>query len=388
MSDVQLLCVVVLALYVWECACWLKRGSVAFSSWLGRHWTLLHPGSLIANQAGGFVLATPAPPMGTLFVTNQFPLSLSPDGALAFVSTNVNPGWRPAQSGRFVRFEDIKETQVEDRKVLINGEPLVRCASPSTARYCAEQLQRIAKLEISERGNAITQLLENAFDLKAVEARTIDFRKQVKPVRHLTNALLVYVFVLIPASIWMIGFKLTWLWLLIGMLALSGTTAFLFARAFRRLYPKADDERFTHTLTILLAPSTAMRAHDALSRPLLENFHPLAAARTLLPKEEFKEFARRTLLDVRHPALPQTPTSEPVVTATETFARVALQKQIESFLRQNGLSPEDLSASPVPADKTCVAYCPRCSVQFTTLDSNCADCGGLSVIPFDKPKSA
>ena len=71
MNDVQLLFVVVAALYVWECACWLRRGGVAFSSWLGRKWRALQPGSLIANQAGGFVLAWPLPPLGTLFVANQ-----------------------------------------------------------------------------------------------------------------------------------------------------------------------------------------------------------------------------------------------------------------------------------------------------------------------------
>src|SRR5438445_7773993 len=45
-------------------------------------------------------------------------------------------------------------------------------------------------------------------------------------------------------------------------------------RSFRRMhklfYLKAEDDRFTHFLTILLSPATTIRAHDALSRPLLE----------------------------------------------------------------------------------------------------------------------
>ncbi len=68
MSDVQWLFAVVAALYVWECACWLRRGGVAFFTWLGRRWQALQPGSLVANQAGGFVLAAPLPPLGSVFV--------------------------------------------------------------------------------------------------------------------------------------------------------------------------------------------------------------------------------------------------------------------------------------------------------------------------------
>ena len=53
----------------------------------------------------------------------------------------------------------------------------------------------------------------------------------------------------------------------LGLLALTCGTAFRFARAHRALYPQAEDDRFTHTLTILLAPTSAMRALDALSLP-------------------------------------------------------------------------------------------------------------------------
>ena len=51
--------------------------------------------------------AAPLPPLGTLLTANQFPLSLSPETALAFVSTNVNPDWRPAQSGRALPWDAI-----------------------------------------------------------------------------------------------------------------------------------------------------------------------------------------------------------------------------------------------------------------------------------------
>ena len=388
MNDVQLLFVVVAALYVWECACWLRRGGVAFSSWLGRDWRALQPGSLIANQAGGFVLAWPFPPLGTLFIANQFPLSLSPEGVLGFVATNVNPGWRPAQSGRFVRFEEIREARVRGRKVLVNGEELAACASPALARRSVELLRHLAKLKSSQRGDAIAEFNQACLDATAVEKLWKEFTTRAAPIRALSNGLIAYVFVVVPAVIWQVGFKLSWLGLLLGLLGLTGATAFFFMRAHRALHPSAQDERFTHTLTILLAPTSAMRATDALSRPLLEQFHPLASAKVLLPEAEFREFARRLWLDLQHPALPLCPNEMPGARETELQSRLALVAVVERLLEQNGIAPDELNQPPQPNDDTCCGYCPRCQAQFTTSEGNCADCGGLSLVSFKRSVDA
>ena len=382
MNEEQLLFVVLAALYGWECACWLRRGAVGFSTWLGSRWRTWHPGALVGNQNGGFILAPPLPPLGTLFVAGQFPLSLSAEGVLAFVATNVNPGWRPAQSGRFLPFEDLREIRARGAKVLANGGLLIRCSSPERARQCVEQLQALARLKADEREAALAKNLDDAFDVAAVERLRQEFQTRALALRGLSNGLLGYVFAVVPAVIWHFGFKSSWLGLLAGLLALTGATAFFLCLAHRALYPKAEDERFTHTLTILLAPTSAMRAHDALSRPLMEGFHPLTVAKVLLPEAEFREFARRVLLDIRQPALPLCPNDELTARETERRARAALQAEAETFLKATGVKPEKLCPPPKPADETCRAYCARCEAQFTTADGTCADCGGLARKPF------
>ncbi len=382
MSEVQLLFVVLAALYGWECACWVRRGAVAFSTWLGGGWRVWHPGTLIGNQSGGFILAPPLPPLGTLFLGHQSPVSLSAEGVLAFVATNVNPGFRPAQSGRFVPFDEIRDTCARRNKVLVNGELLVTCASPGLARRCVEQLRQIAGLESSQREAAITDSYRRAFDIGAAERRREEFQGQVRAVRVLCNGVLAYVFVAAPLVIWQFGFKLSWLALLAGLLGLTGATSVFFYRAHRALYPDAEDERFTQTLTILLAPTTAMRAHDALSRPLLEEFHPLVLGRVFLAPNQFRDFARRVVLDLRQPALPHGPNDLPAAGETERWARRTLQREAEEFLRASGMEPAELCQPPAPADDSCRAYCPRCNAQFTTAEGSCADCGGLARVPF------
>src|ERR1043166_864801 len=104
MTDLELLFLVLAVIYLWECACWVNRGSVAFLTWFGRRWRLVHPAGLAGNQKAGFVFPDPLPPLGSLVVANQFPFSLSAEAVLAFVGPAVNPYIRPPQSGKLFRF--------------------------------------------------------------------------------------------------------------------------------------------------------------------------------------------------------------------------------------------------------------------------------------------
>ena len=384
MSELQLLFLVLTLLYGWECACWVRRGSVAFSTWLGRDWRARHPGTLLGNQYGGFIFAAPLPPLGTLITASQFPLSLSPEGMLAAVATNVNPGWRPPQSEIFFHFSEIREIEARGRKLFINGKLALKTSSAELARQFAKEVQQLMKLSPPLREAALNEGVGAALDAKNVKDRWLVFQKLSRPVRLFANTLFAYLFLVVPVLIWQFGFKSSWLGLLIGLFALATATAVLFYRAHRALYPEAEDERFTHTLTILLAPMTAMRAHDALSRPLFERFHPLALARVFLPTNDFHDFARRVLLDIQHPALPVCSSAEPAAHATEFYARTTLRHAAESFLTQSGVEPDDLCRPPAAMDASCRAYCPRCRAQFTTASGTCADCGGLALVAFQK----
>jgi hypothetical protein len=196
--------------------------------------------------------------------------------------------------------------------------------------------------------------------------------------------LFVYLFALTPALIWYFGLKATWISLLIGLLSLTVSIALFFYRAHRKFYPAADDDRFIHTVTVLLAPASSMRACDMLSRPLLEAFHPLAVTKAFCPEETFREFAGKILRDVRHPFQPACPGDNPAWKEAESFSRTALQHALEKFLKQNKIDPGDLCRVSKPTDEACRAYCPRCLTQFTTKDGECADCGGLPLISFKK----
>jgi hypothetical protein len=372
---------VLAVLYGWECACWIRRGGLAFVTWLGRKWHEAQPGALVGNQRGGFVFAPLLPPLGTILTARPLPLSVSPDGVLAYVSTHVNNGWRPGQSGKFLPFDSIEEVRTNGKKLFVNGELWLSFPGTESAREVAENLSRVLKTKSSQQEKEIAKWVAASFDRREIENRWEEFKAQSRDLRLAANALFVHLFVIVPFLIWQLGLKSSWVGLLLALLTLTVTASVLFRRGHKVLYPRADDERFTHTLTIALSAPTSIRAVDTLSRPLFESFHPLAVAGVFLPKAAFRSFARRVILDIRHPALPLCPSDQLAAIATELHARTVLRRTAEEFLKRNGIDADELCQPPKP-EETCRAYCPRCEAQFVDLDARCTDCGGMPVVAF------
>ena len=384
MSELQLIFLILACIYAWECSCWVRRGSVAFRTWLGRRWRAAHPAGLLGNSQAGVVIGHPLPPLGWLVVGTQFPLSLSPEAVLAFVAPSVNPGWRPTQSGKCFRWSDIKRVKAEGRKVLISGELLLKAPSTILAGVLATKLSELSKLPQGKRAEALQEMIGASLDTKSVERTWKECHQQLGGIRLLQNILLGYLFVLAPIVIWYFGLQKTWLPLVIGLLSLTGSTAWLFRSAHIHFFPAAGEERFTHFLTILLSPATTLRAHDVLSRHLLESFHPLALAKVFCSPSDFQDFAQNILRELRHPGLPLCPREEPLAQAAERYHRAALLKAAENFLKKSGLNPGELLTAPEPADVSCRSFCPRCLSQFTTSEGTCPDCGGIELVGFSK----
>src|SRR5262249_14470575 len=235
-----------------------------------------------------------------------------------------------------------------------------------------------------KRGPVIQKILRDTLDINAIKQRLDKFRNQTRSLRTLTNTLFFYLFVLAPVAIYRVGLSRSWIFLLAGVLVLTAGIAIRFRGLHKQFFPNADEERFTHFLVVLLSPATAIRAIDLLSRPLLEEFHPLAVAKVLCAEPQFRLLARDLLREITYPALPLYPGQEPAAIAAEMETRSLLKSGVESFLKKAGLTPAELLQAPSRTDETSVAYCPRCLAQFTTTTGVCDDCGGLPLAAFAK----
>ena len=385
MGDLESLLLVLIALYLAECLVWLRRGAVGFFNVWGlrrTRWGLRQPGSTLANQHGAVTFANPLPPFGTIFFGQQPPLSLSADVAFAHTAACLNPTWRPTQTARLVRFDEIKSIMRDGRKVFVNEQLFLKAMSPFVARRVVTGLRELREAPAKRREEIIRRALAASFDEAAARARVEEFHQQSETLRALANSLFVFLYVLAPLLVWRFGFLNVVWWLVAGLLAHTVTIAFLFRRAHDRLYPGGHEERFTPFLTMLLAPPSAIRATDALGKHLLEDFHALAVAKVLLRPEDFRAFAHRVILDLRHPIFPVCPSADPTAMKTEESFRTLLRGEAEKFVSRSGLNLEELLRPPARSEAVHTAYCPRCEAQFTSAKSICADCGGRAAVPW------
>jgi hypothetical protein len=382
MGDLESLLLVITAIYLTECAVWVRRSSVAVQRNWGGRWHLRHPGVVLGNARGAVVMANPLPPLGNVLLSHPFPVSLSTQAMLSFTAVCLDAGGRPPQTARWLRYSDAQTIAAEGRSVLVNGAAFVKASSSAAARRQADLLRKLKAVHEDERAPAIRRTLAATLDARAARKRWEEFEKQSPRLRRLGNVLFLYLFLLAPGLIWCFGFRIAGLWVAAGLLVLTFTIGWHFWRAHGVLYPDGSEERFTPFLTMLLAPPTAVRAHDLLARRLVENFHPLAVAELFCPGAPFERLARRVLLDLRFPLLPRAPSAEAAVVQTEEWFRGVLLEECERAVQRAGLKPLELTRPPARSEATHRSYCPRCDAQFEVESGTCADCGGRELVAF------
>jgi hypothetical protein len=383
MPELQSLLLVLLIIYGTECLVWTPLGAVAFAAFRGARFRILHPSVLAGNQRGGLVVAQPLPPLGFLFMARPFPLSVSPDGIFSFTAASIHRDRRPVQSALYVGFQDLKEVRAEGRKVFANGKLLLKAASTIEATRIVTVIKGLANLPAGKRPPAIREFIAKTFDTAAIETRLKRFRAHGQLLRRLGNVLLAFLFLIAPAVIWRFGFRASG-WPLLGALFLQTIPmAFLFRRAHKEMFPTGADERFVPFMLMLLAPASAIRAHDFLARHVLSEFHPLAVAKVLCPPNVFKTFARHAIADLRYPMHPIAVNEVPQATAAEQWFRTTTLNAAEDLVRASSVTSDELTMKPSSPEPQTQSYCPRCGMQFVTPEAACGDCGGRLSIPLE-----
>jgi hypothetical protein len=311
MSDGQVLFLVLVAIYLSDCLIWVRHDAVAFVAPSLRRWRLRRPSATFGNERGGVVLVNPLPPLGRIYVCPLVPAGLLPE----------TPAWpeedsRPAAEAALARALDTE----------------------AVARGVAEQAQISGPLQIS------------------------------------CNLLLAYLLGLAPLAAWLHGLEATLGGILAGLALMLALAVGQWWLLHRKAFPERRFERRLHAFLMLIAPPGAIRAHDALSRDALAGFHPLAVARVLLPPQRFEAFARRTLLELRHP--------EPG--AELPGLQAPLLAACERLVRDAGLDLEALLAPPAP-EEGCRSYCPRCRTQYALNQGRCSECVEQLLVAFPQP---
>lgn len=388
MTDSQQLLLVMIAIYASECAGWCGLHAVIVTS-AGRRFRWAQPGGLFGNAASGLFFKPPFPPLGECFLTQPWTVSVSPHGVLSTVAQCFNRQFRPDSPVVFVSFEELESFQRIDAELRANGRPFCHVATKEVARQIVATVKACRESTASEREEIIREQQRTRFDTDAIAQRLDEFRRACLALRVAENALWCLAFVIGPLVVWRYDWVLTWRYLLVVLVVCVLLVAMRFRSAHQRLHPDERFERRLYTALAVLNPLGAMRSHDIIARELLAGFHPLAVVWVLCEKAAFEDFARRLLLDLRHPlGSDDAPVSEQAAGTESWFRELQFDLCWEFVNRPEvgandgaAVDVEELLAIEPPVDDLARSYCPRCRCQFVMASGACHACGGIRLQP-------
>lgn len=378
MSDLESLLLILAVLYASETVVWLRREVTAFRQfWPGR-WRALRGHDAPEGRPGFFFWLNPLPPLGTVL--------LCPDSALAFSSRGITSTKRKPDEEMRIRdkshldFEEIRQVSADDDELWVNGRILLRRIPSAEATRLAGVIQKLAGMPAAEREPAIETERWRQWDRKQAGAILKKYRETSSSLRWYCNIAFLYLFVAVPALVAWRGLAAVWLPLLLAMVACSGLVAVEFRRA-RRALAGPGAASWLDTVTILLSPLAAIRAGDALSKPVLAGFHPLVVANQLLSHTEYEELAGQAVRESRYPLDKVLAGTEPMAAATSDEFQERQRKSLEEFVAQTAGPLEGFLSPPVP-HPGCRSFCPRCRDQYMVDQGVCSDCPGVPLQPF------
>jgi hypothetical protein len=373
LSDVELLLLILLAIYLAECACWLRGRAICFSPAL-RHYVPLRWPAFLGSSEAGLVVTNPLPWAGA-FVCEPWPLALAPEGIW------LPPGGAAESDGPFVPVETLADVRQEGRRLWLGRRLLAASASPEHAQLFAGLLGRLAALPPADRPGFLRQRLQQAADVDAVAARLAELRRMRRPLRTAALSFFIYVFGFGSFLYYgpPVAGQLIWLYLA-TLLACWAWTVCEYAACRKALLSESRGKRWRHALLLLLSPGAAMRSADSLLRCGLAEFHPLAVAAVLSSRRRAVALAKPALLAMRHPLPAELPT-DPAAARAEQWFRGRVAEALEQALGRAGIEVAAL-LEPPPRLADAAAYCPRCHNQFVSAQQTCSDCSELVLRPF------
>jgi hypothetical protein len=179
------------------------------------------------------------------------------------------------------------------------------------------------------------------------------------------------------------GFMLAWGVWAFAFLFAHITLVITFWRGFGKLYPGQKWRRIRKTLLCAVSPWLSSRCMDLLADPLFDHFHPLVVGKLLLSEEAFATWARRWLLELKHPPVLSGVADSPLLLEKR---REQEEQKLTQWLKEWGLETAQLLTPLGRTGTQDQSYCRRCEVAYQQKEGTCKDCG-RDLVPFEGPLS-
>ncbi len=374
-SDLQVLLVVLVGLYLSECLVVARRGSVIVRlPWFFGGASAAPPSKAMGNGNVGLALLNPLPPFGRVYVVEPWPFVCDDTAVVAAQATSLWRDPKPKQSGQRLAFSAITDVGTIDKDIFVNNAVFAAASSARHAQAAAAALKAMWQAPPEQRAAVRASLLKAAFDVDDARARISLHQRRGLPVLTATIGAFAALFVVTPTMVnhegverWYVWLALIYLWVV-----LSSVFAFL---AHKKLSPTFRGERWLNLLVSTVAPTVAVRSNDKLGRFLLAGLHPVTSTLLLLRGDARTQVVGALLRDLRQPRLPTLPVDDVESAAVEASFRRDVSAVAEATVAAAGI---DVTALFVAPGKT-AKYCPRCHTGYTK-GTGCADCGGVVLV--------
>lgn len=364
LDEVQQIWLVLIVLYVVECAWWLRGDARrlytgGLTGWSDR------PEDATLRDAWRLGFAAPLP-WSESFAAQAWPFPCDAERLLVptLDAATGTTGWD------VVPFTAFARATSREREVLLDDRVVGRFWSADFAALAAARLEAIRAASPARRPAAIDALVSDLYDLPGAGERLAALRRALAPLNAAAGWLTLVGLGAAPLA-WTFRRSLpspvpaTLAALAVGLWLVAAVAALLLPRG--RL--PAEAGRLGHRLLALLSPATAMRMPDTLSRDALVAHEPLVVA--LVTRGRRAELPAAYLRDILH--APQPPGPADVAATLDRF-RERVRPAAEAAVRAAGCDPTALVAAPAPQPDA-RGWCPRCARQYVQPQGTCAGCG-------------
>jgi hypothetical protein len=375
MSNVDQLLLILLAVYLSECVLYLREGATAIGKWFER-WVVLDGALQIGKSGGGLTVLSPLP-WQTACVCEPWPVAVSAEG-ITGLAGKMEGQEHAVPEARL--WADITSIKTDGRWLRINDLKFAECASTTLSRQLAKLLLRFKDLDADRRSQPIAKALEASLDVKTASERWQNALGAMATLKFRATLLFFAVFVAIPIvdrtyPVWL------WApWMAIVVFVLSMANVWRLRRVLRSIEGLDATYRFKSLLQVTLSPVASMRAPQFAAAHFLANFHPLTVAAATTPNEFVRLLAGKVWRELCFP-LPNAPADgDDLAVRVRTAYENMLKSAVEGLLNKLDLTPEELTAAPVPDGPDSIAYCPRCHNQYRDAKDTCHACIGLPLL--------
>ncbi|HEY6269556.1 MAG TPA: hypothetical protein VIX11_14725 [Candidatus Acidoferrum sp.] len=378
MTEVQILFLVLIGVYLLQCIGWAPLESEVFRiGWRFRA-RLLPKGLGMRFGQHKLLFLNPFLPLSGAIVCEFFPSVVTNKEGTPAQSNLSKPDEITGRRTIRLSYQAKQQVQSAGKEVRSAGHLLFTAHSEAYATFLAAVLDHVRKRSAQDRDRAFEREFEKMFDNKKIALRLEEYQAHTVFLRTACMLLFVFLFLVAPVLIRLRGLEHLWPVLLAYLIWSLAWIGWSFLRAHRALYPELKEGCWQQVIVLALSPFSAIRANDVLLRDLFCAFHPVAVGYVLLSKEESRVLAERNLRQSLF-------RMEGDATSSDSVMRRVLQ----AFLAKIEMPPEELLRPPLRESENCQTYCPLCLAQFVLAEGECPDCGDVHLKKFPvAPESA